>query len=160
MYRKNNLVHEIIKICPQKNVDGEKYAIKMKTFSEVAKQWLQDYFEKYPDRREIIIPKFTHEQLDAEQGDDYIKCKLSDLYGEDSSQEIIDIMTDAISSLMCTVIGMFFVNRKYKMNLWEGDLVKKRILRSVNDSVNSFLEEFDDTDIEFWGEFNDGVFKE
>ena len=55
-------------------------------------------------------------------------------------------MTDAISSLMCTVIGMFYVNRKYKMNLWEGDLVKKRILRSVNDSVNSFLEEFDDTD--------------
>ena len=46
------------------------------------------------------------------------------------------------------------------MNLWEGDLVKKRILRSVNDSVNSFLEEFDDTEIEFWGEFNDGVFKE
>ena len=52
-----------------------------KTFSEVAKQWLQDYFEKYPDRREIIIPKFTSEQLDAEQGDDYIKFKLSDLYG-------------------------------------------------------------------------------
>ena len=131
-----------------------------KTFSEVAKQWLQDYFEKYPDRREIIIPKFTREQLDAEQGDDYIKFKLSDLYGEDSSQEIIDMMTDAISSLMCTMIGMFFVNRKYKMNLWEGDLVKKIILRSLNDSVNSFLKEFDDTDIEFWGEFNDGVFKE
>ena len=91
-----------------------------KTFSEVAKQWLQDYFEKYPDRREIIIPKFTSEQLDAEQGDDYIKFKLSDLYGEDSSQEIIDMMTGAISSLMCTVIGMFYVNRKYKMNLWEG----------------------------------------
>ena len=53
-----------------------------KTFSEVAKQWLQDYFEKYPDRREIIIPKFTSEQLDAEQGDDYIKFKLSDLYGK------------------------------------------------------------------------------
>ena len=132
----------------------------MKTFSEVAKQWLQYYFEKYPDRREIIIHKFTREQLDVEQGDDYIKFKLSDLYGEDSSQEIIDMMTDAISSLMCTVIGMFYVNRKYKMNLWEGDLVKKRILRSINDSVNSFLEEFDDTDIEFWGEFNDGVFKE
>ena len=131
-----------------------------KTFAEVAKQWLQDYFEKYPDRREIIIPKFTREQLDAEQGDDYIKFKLSDLYGEDFSQEIIDMMTDAISSLMCTVIGMFYVNRKYKMNLWEGYLVKKRILRSVNDSVNSFLEEFDDADIEFWGAFNDGVFKE
>ena len=103
-----------------------------KTFSEVAKQWLQDYFEKYPDRREIIIPKFTSEQLDAEQGDDYIKFKLSDLYGEDSSQEIIDMMTGAISSLMCTVIGMFYVNRKYKMNLWEADLVNKRILRPVN----------------------------
>ena len=77
-----------------------------KTFSEVAKQWLQDYFEKYPDRREIIIPKFTSEQLDAEQGDDYINFKLSDLYGEDSSQEIIDMMTGAISELMCTVIGM------------------------------------------------------
>ena len=122
-----------------------------KTFSEVAKQWLQDYFEKYPDRREIIIPKFTSEQLDAEQGDDY---------GEDSSQEIIDMMTGAISSLMCTVIGMFYVNRKYKMNLWEADLVDKRILRPVSDNVSSFLEEFDDTEIEFWGEFNDGVFKE
>ena len=127
-----------------------------KTFSEVAKQWLQDYFEKYPDRREIIIPKFTSEQLDAEQGDDYIKFKLSDLYGE----EIIDMMTGAISSLMCTVIGMFYVNRKYKMNLWKGDLVNKRILRLVSDSVDSFLKEFDDTEIEFWGEFNDGVVKE
>ena len=129
-----------------------------KTFSAVAKQWLQDYFEKYPDRREIIIPKFTSEQLDAEQGDDYINFKLSDL---DSSQEIIDMMTGAISELMCTVIGMFYVNRKYKMNLCEGDLVKKRILRSFNyNVVNIFLEEFDDTEIEFWGEFNDGVFKE
>ena len=36
-----------------------------KTFSVVAKQWLKDYFEKYPDRREIIIPKFTSEQHDA-----------------------------------------------------------------------------------------------
>ena len=131
-----------------------------KTFSEVAKQWLQDYFEKYPDRREIIIPKFTSEKLDAEQGDDYIKFKLSDLYGEDSSQEIIDMMTGAISSLMCTVIGMFYVSRKYKMNLWEADLVNKRILRPVSDNVSSFLEEFDDTEIEFWGEFNDGVVKE
>ena len=128
-----------------------------KTFSAVAKQWLQDYFEKYPDRREIIIPKFTSEQLDAEQGDDYINFKLR----EDSSQEIIDMMTGAISELMCTVIGMFYVNRKYKMNLWEGDLVRKRILRSFNyNVVNIFLEEFDDTDIEFWGEFNDGVVKE
>ena len=128
-----------------------------KTFSAVAKQWLQDYFEKYPDRREIIIPKFTSEQLDAEQGDDYINFKLR----EDSSQEIIDLMTGAISELMCTVIGMFYVNRKYKMNLWEGDLVRKRILRSFNyNVVNIFLEEFDDTDIEFWGEFNDGVVKE
>ena len=132
-----------------------------KTFSEVAKQWLQDYFEKYPDRREIIIPNFTREQLDAEQGDDYnIKFKLSEFYGEDSSQEIIDMMTHAISSLMCTVIGMFYVNRKYKMNLWEDDLVNKRILRPVNDNVSSFLEEFDDTEIEFSGEINDGVFKE
>ena len=97
-----------------------------KTFSAVAKQWLQDYFEKYPDRREIIIPKFTSEQLDAEQGDDYINFKLR----EDSSQEIID-------------------------------LIRKRILRSFNyNVVNIFLEEFDDTDIEFWGEFNDGVVKE
>ena len=128
-----------------------------KTFSAVAKQWLQDYFEKYPDRREIIIPKFTSEQLDAEQGDDYINFKLR----EDSSQEIIDMMTGAISELMCTVIGMFYVNRKYKMNLWEGDLARKRILRSFNyNVVNIFLEEFDDTDIEFWGEFNDGVVKE
>ena len=128
-----------------------------KNFSAVAKQWLQDYFEKYPDRREIIIPKFTSEQLDAEQGDDYINFKLR----EDSSQEIIDLMTGAISELMCTVIGMFYVNRKYKMNLWEGDLVRKRILRSFNyNVVNIFLEEFDDTDIEFWGEFNDGVVKE
>ena len=128
-----------------------------KTFSAVAKQWLQDYFEKYPDRREIIIPKFTSEQLDAEQGDDYINFKLR----EDSSQEIIDLMTGAISELMCTVIGMFYVNRKYKMNLWERDLVRKRILRSFNyNVVNIFLEEFDDTDIEFWGEFNDGVVKE
>ena len=128
-----------------------------KTFSYVAKQWLQDYFEKYPDRREIIIPKFTSEQLDAEQGDDYINFKLR----EDSSQEIIDMMTGAISELMCTVIGMFYVNRKYKMNLWEGDLVRKRILRSFNyNVVNIFLEEFDDADIEFWGEFNDGVVKE
>ena len=70
------------------------------------------------------------------------------------------MMTGAISSLMCTVIGMFYVNRKYKMNLWEGDLVNKRILRPVSDSADSFLEEFDDTEIEFWGEFNDGVVKE
>ena len=81
--------------------------------------------------------------------------------GKDSSQEIIDMMTGAISELMCTVIGMFYVNRKYKMNLWEADLINKRILRSFNDSVvNRFLKEFDDTEIEFWGEFNDGVVKE
>ena len=131
-----------------------------KTFSVVAKQWLQDYFEKYPDRREIITPKFTSEQLDAEQGDDYIKFKLGDLYGEDSSQEIIDMMTGVISELMCTVIGMFYVNRKHKMNLWEADLVNKRILSPVSDIVSCFLKEFDDTEIEFWGEFNDGVVKE
>ena len=107
-----------------------------KTFSVVAKQWLKDYFEKYPDRREIIIPKFTSEQLDAEQGD--------------SSQEIIDLMTGVISELMCTLIGMFPMNRKYKMDLWEGDLVRKRILSSFNyNVVNIFLEEFADTDIEF-----------
>ena len=131
-----------------------------KTFSAVAKQWLQDYFEKYPDRREIITPKFTSEQLDVEQGDDYIKFKLGDLYGEDSSQEIIDMMTGVISELMCTVIGMFYVNRKYKMNLWEADLVNKRILSPVSDIVSCFLKEFDDTEIKFWGEFNDGVVKE
>ena len=131
-----------------------------KTFSTVAKQWLQDYFEKYPDRREIITPKFTSEQLDAEQGDDYIKFKLGDLYGEDSSQEIIDMMTGVISELMCTVIGMFYVNRKHKMNLWEADLVNKRILSPVSDIVSCFLKEFDDTEIKFWGEFNDGVVKE
>ena len=131
-----------------------------KTFSAVAKQWLQDYFEKYPDRGEIITPKFTSEQLDAEQGDDYIKFKLGDLYGEDSSQEIIDMMTGVISELMCTVIGMFYVNRKYKMNLWEADLVNKRILSPVSDIVSCFLKEFDDTEIKFWGEFNDGVVKE
>ena len=131
-----------------------------KTFSAVAKQWLQDYFEKYPDRREIITPKFTSEQLDAEQGDDYIKFKLGDIYGEDSSQEIIDMMTGVISELMCTVIDMFYVNRKYKMNLWEADLINKRILRPVSGIVSCFLKEFDDTEIEFWGEFNDGVVKE
>ena len=123
-------------------------------------QWLQDYFEKYPDRREIITPKFTSEQLDVEQGGDYIKFKLGDLYGEDSSQEIIDMMTGVISELMCTVIGMFYVNRKYKMNLWEADLVNKRILSPVSDIVSCFLKEFDDTEIKFWGEFNDGVVKE
>ena len=73
-----------------------------KTFSAVAKQWLQDYFEKYPDRREIIIPKFTSEQLDAEQGD--INFKLR----EDSSQEIIDLMTGAMTGPLIIMLLTFF----------------------------------------------------
>ena len=90
-----------------------------KTFNAVVKEWLYKYFEKYPEKRNVIIKQL------------------------DQKEDVVDMMPHAISDIMCSVIGMFFVNKKYNCNLWEWDLVKKRILRPFNDEpsiVSNFLE--------------------
>ena len=58
------------------------------------------------------------------------------------------------------------MNKKYNYNLWEWDLVKKRILRPFNDEpsiVSNFLEQVMEEakvdDIPFFGEFSEGVFE-
>ena len=52
-------------------------------FNAVVKEWLYKYFEKYPEKRNVII-----EQLDQKE-------------------DVVDMMADAISDIMCSVIGMF-----------------------------------------------------
>ena len=113
-----------------------------KMFNAVVKEWLYKYFEKYPEKRNVII-----EQLDQKE-------------------DVVDMMAHAISDIMCSAIGMFFVNNKYNYNLWEWDLVKKRILRPFNVTpsiVSNFLEEVMEEakvgDIPFFGEFSEGVFE-
>ena len=109
-----------------------------KTFNEVVTTWLHEYFEKYPEKRNAIM-----------------------------TVDSIDMMAHTISDLMCSVIGMFYVNRKYEFNLNECDLVKKRILRPMNDAgVINFLKEVeeerkgkDDDGIQFFGEFSEGIFE-
>ena len=113
-----------------------------KMFNAVVKEWLYKYFEKYPEKRDVIIEQLDHKE------------------------DVADMMAHAISDIMCSVIGMFFINNKYNYNLCEWDLLKKRILRPFNDApsiVSNFLEEVMEEvkvdNIPFFGEFSEGVFE-
>ena len=63
-----------------------------KMFNAVVKEWLYRYFEKYPEKRDVIIEQLDHKE------------------------DLVDMMAHAISDIMCSVIGMFFVNNKYAIS--------------------------------------------
>ena len=113
-------------------------AIDFESFYKVVESWLHKFFKKYPEKRDVII-----------------------IDGVETEDEIVDTISITINEIMCSLISMLIVNRKYKYNLYEWDLYKKRVLRPFNEIiVENFLEEVRNhakvDDIPFFGEFSEG----
>ena len=111
-----------------------------KLLVELMKEWLHQYFEKYPDKKKVII---------SGENDNYV----------------VEAMTRGICETMCNIIGMFYINDKHGFKLDQWDLVEKRILRGMNDRpsfVTNFIdevkEESNKKDIPFFGEFSEGIY--